>query len=222
MTQPRVQVQVDSIDVARERLASHAKRVEMNDLPDGVQVTIKTDPRGTLKLAAMMVGGGLSAGALLLIVYLTRDNPVPRDFIISKPIALLGLMAVFGTVLGLSIGAASFANGPDRPTVLQLRPGTVRIERWMAGDHVLRDYSAADIKALLINVALDVQTRTDQFSLAPSIPHDTQVALGELMALMLWGQPVRYDRPSPLPGTGREIVIAAPQAHATSAGHAVP
>jgi hypothetical protein len=202
-----VQARAKAIEV----LARHPQRVELSILPDsGARVVIKPDPRAAWKVAAIyVVGIALAAGCGVLMSWLRRGGRIDLPFFAMPwafyTFALIGLGVLAMLALGRLVG------GPAREVVFEVYPGRLKIDRYIAGDHVVREYrAAAEILAIYVDAALTFQTRTNTFSTVSAFcPIEVHEATAELLGAMLWGNSAIICRDALWPGAyqGRARVL---------------
>jgi hypothetical protein len=116
----------------------------------------------------------------------------------STPFTYLGFGMVGVAIFLLLIQMAS---GPGRDTLVEIRPGHVKIDRYCAGDHVVREYTPAEVRAAtLIDGIITLYIPTGEVHLAVPKPVEFQRAFMAIMAVGLWQEstflagPMRISR----------------------------
>jgi hypothetical protein len=123
------------------------------------------------------------AGGYLLHVY----NPgLPEGYSWSKWPLLVALGAL-NLALGPLIWVVVAMQGPPRTAVLEVRPGTLKADRSIAGDRVVSTYSGEEVQHLFVDHdTLVATTRKGEQLLVAFAGKELAAALGTLIASRLW------------------------------------
>ena len=173
------------VDAAMSVVKS-AERVSVTELPDG-GITFNVEPgrRDVWKVPVLcLVIGviGLAAGYLLQ----DRNPGLPQGFTWrgSGKLMILGALNVALAPMVLLI---LLMQGPPKKVTLEARPGSLRADRYIAGDHVVSNYSADEVEYLFAeDTTLFATTRKGDQQLIASGDRDVNRAVATLLASRLW------------------------------------
>ncbi len=163
-------------------------KIEFSSLPDqGVRIALKPQRNEMIKIAAAELIFGICS---LILGFLFHRFGWMSDFQFRN----FGSPATVFTLLGFAlIGIFIFlmlifaATGPGRDVVLEIHPGRLKIDRYAAGDHIVREYSAADVRSVSTfdGVMLGVPI-AGEVHLGDTLPDEIVAALVVVIATGLW------------------------------------
>src|SRR5258706_7601291 len=206
-----------TVENARDILARYPDRVELLDLPEGgIRVAIRPDPNTSLKIAAGLVIACVSSFVVGRVVgWLRHNGELNLPFVFARQSTFYGL-SIFFLALGSFFGLIRWLNGPPKPTVFDVYPGRLKIDRYVAGDHVVRQYAPNEVRQFFVDGAsLTFNTRMDDFSvLVAFCPRDIRIATAWGVGAVFWGTSAAFlegGAPSQGPGRkGRRIAVHNP------------
>lgn len=137
-----------------------------------VTIVLKKRPKSVWALAATCVAFGIIVviAAWLFERYQSSDAyDLPIRFPPFKLYVVGWMCAGVGVMLTL-INLAS--GGVDRDTVFHVSLGRLKIDRWVSGDHVVRDYTPEEINQIWADGAIEVGWRLAH-SASPTSPAAT-------------------------------------------------
>ncbi len=179
-----------TVENARNILARYPDRVELLDLPEGgIRVAIRPDPNTSLKIAAGLVIACVSSFVVGRVVgWLRHNGELNLPFVFARQSTFYGL-SIFFLALGSFFGLIRWLNGPPKPTVFDVYPGRLKIDRYVAGDHVVRQYAPNEVRQFFADSApLTFNTRMDDFSvLVAFCPRDIRIATAWVVGAIFWG-----------------------------------
>ena len=175
--------------------------------PDnGVTIALKRQPKTAWTLIAVITGLGL----LLLLGAWWFDryqqdpaNDVPVRFGVMKLYGLAGMCVLFGLIFAL---VQAVGGGESKDTVVTVARGRLTVDRYLSGDHVVRTYSAGELRAIWVDAAIGLDVPIAPFSIAIFTPADVQMAAAEIMGAVFWGDDVTVSRNVPSPLAAGETV----------------
>jgi hypothetical protein len=163
-------------------------------LPDGgVRIAFKKQPKALWGLIAFVTLGGviMMVGAWLFDRHQqSADFDLPVRFNLTKLYIIAGMSIGAGLILML----IQIAGGADRDTVLDASKGCLRIDRYVSGDHIVREYSPEEIDAIWVDSGIGVDARLGAFSIAVFTAADVQVAAAEIIGTVFWGDDAVVSR----------------------------
>jgi hypothetical protein len=131
-------------------LIRSAPSVTVRELPDdGVGMDVDPPPRKNL-------WAGPAAGCVLGVVLLgvgnvmrTNNVGAPPGYTSSGPVKLmvLGAMCAVFSPMALLI---QVMQGPPRKVLLEVRPGSMKADRSIGGDHVRSNWTAVEVQCLFV------------------------------------------------------------------------
>jgi hypothetical protein len=192
-----------------ETVAS-APSVSMRELPDGgLAFNVQPPPRRKMwavPVLCMVFGAACVAGGYLM----HRYNPGLRDLYTWPPRKLIVLGSVaagMGPVMLLIFAV----QGPPKNVELEAHPGRLKADRSIAGDRVVSNYSADEVKYLFVEQStLVATTRMGDQQLMAFGDRRVNGAIATLLASRLWGPDNLLAGNDPL--LGRWVVMPEPRA----------
>lgn len=170
-------------------LASNPDVVELVALPDeGLRMILKVRPSEIWKLIGAMATcsiASLIVGVLIERLHLVEDFNGP--FFRHAGTPFYSMSALF-LGIGLFVLIMRVVAGPDQAAILEIHPRRLKVDRYVAGDHVVREYSASEVRAITIrNGVIEIATSPGEFGLGGNhLPLDVKVAMVAVIALGLW------------------------------------
>jgi len=169
-------------------LAQYPKLVSIALPPEGgVRITLKKNPKSIWVLAISCTVFGVVG--LIGIAFFDRYQRSDRfDLPIHFSVIKLYLLAAMCTGAGILMALINLASGGvDRDAVIHAAPGRLHIDRWVSGDHIVREYSREDINQIWTDGAIEIGFRLGPFSLATFGRLDVQDAAAEIIGRLFWG-----------------------------------
>jgi hypothetical protein len=182
------------LDNAWQVLNQRPERAAVVLLPDSVvRIVLKKNPKSlwTLAIVCSAVGAVILLATKAFDRYQSRatDLPVTVDlmklYIVAWMCVGVGLMMI---LINLAVG------GVERDTIIEVSLGRLKIDRWVAGDHVVREYVPDEIRHIWTDTTIGVDSRIDRFSIALFAPPDVQNAAAEIAGTIFWGDRAIVER----------------------------
>ena len=177
-----------------------------------IRFTIKSDPKAAWKVLIFITLMGIASmiGAWLFDRY--QSSPSFDLAVRLNPIKLylVASMCLLGGVMGLLIQIAS--GGVARNTIVEASLDRLKIDRWVSGDHVVREYSPSEVRRIWTDGAIEIDARLGTFSVANFAPDEVQDAVAEIVGTLFWGDDAFVDRnvSSPAAANGKMRVLVLP------------
>lgn len=174
------------LEQAWHAIVQKPQAASITALPDGgVRVALKKQPKQLWALiGCLTIGGALALAGIWLFDKYQRspDYDLPFRFGVIKLYLLVGMMIGIGGILAL----IQAAGGGERDTIIEASRGRLKIDRYIAGDHVIREYAPSEIGAIWVDSGIGIDARLGPFSLAIFTPSDVQVAVAEIIGTVFW------------------------------------
>jgi hypothetical protein len=196
-------------------LVRHPEHVSLDVLAkDTAQITIKKNRRALWGLTLLCLLSGLLGivGTWLFDRYQSSDSfDLPLRFRTTKLYVAAGICVGVGLLLML-INLA--AGGVERNTVIEAALGRLKIDRWVSGDHVVREYSRDEVSEIWTDGAIEIGWRLGAFGVAPFAPAKVQDAVAEIVGTLFWGDDACVARKirSRYAANGKMKVVIRPKA----------
>ena len=169
-----------------------APSVTVRDLPDdGVGIDVEPPRRN---IWAGFASGCVLGVVLLVVGNMMRSNNVgaPPGSTSSGPVKLM-LLGALGMVFGPMALAIQLMQGPPRKVLLEVRPGSVKADRSIGGDHVVSNWGAAEVQCLFVEGgALYATTRKGDQQVMTFGGDPLNQAIATVLASRLW-QPAELE-----------------------------
>lgn len=173
------------VDAAMGVVAS-AERVTISELRDGgIGFDVEPDPKTAWKPAIVCILVGvfaIPAGYLLHV----HNSGLPDGYRWPGTSMIMALGAI-SVALGLLLLLIFVMNGPPKKASIEARPGSLRADRFIGGDHVVSNYTAAEVQCLFVEASqLFATIRKGDQQLIAFGDRDVNIAIATLLASRLW------------------------------------
>jgi hypothetical protein len=201
------------LEPAWRLLSQRPERAAVTSLPDGgVRIVLKKNPKAlwTLAIVCSLVGASilLAAGWLGRSQSHAADGPVGFN---ATKLYVVAWMCVGVGIMLILINLA--AGGIERDTIIEASLGRLKIDRWVAGDHVVRQYTPDEINHIWTDGAIGVDWRIGPFSIGLFAPPDVQDAAAQIAGTVFWGERaiVQRNAKTRIAAHGRARLLVHPQ-----------
>jgi hypothetical protein len=166
-------------------LGQYPARVERAKLPaGGLRLTLLAQGGGLLKFAVAMV----LVGVLGVVVWVFLVDQ-PRTSHLGAGRMKLIVMSISCITLAPALLLVRIVTGPPKPTVLEIRPGELRLDHYIAGDHIVRTYSATELRSVRATKSeVIIETRLGFVVVGNNLGRAARGALMEVINAVLWGE----------------------------------
>lgn len=173
---------------AKELLEGAKNRFDLTGLPDNaVRLVIKGKPKEMLKIAFMMF---FVAGLGSAVGYALERFPLSPDFqgpIIEHPQNLFNLMSLAIAGIGALLILIFVVAGSERDTILDVGDSRIRVDRYVAGDHMVREYLSTEIQAIAVQeTSIILATKTHEIGFGSHLTDAERRAIVAIICLGLW------------------------------------
>ena len=182
-----------SADAAMD-VVKAAPSVNVRELPDdGIGIDVEPPPRTNVWVAP---AAGCALGVVLLVAgnWLRVSNAgVPQGYTWGSGPVKLMVLGALGVVFGPMALAIQLMQGPPRKVLLEVRPGSLKADRSIGGDHVVSNWGAAEVQCLFVEErALYAINRIGNQVLIPFGDGGVNQAIATVLASRLW-QPAEAE-----------------------------
>ena len=158
------------------------KHVEAAQLDDGgVKISITPDPRDITKMIVLSILPVITLGGMAIAIdrnWIDVDLPI-------NPLKLY-IFAGIGAMAGLIMILVRLTSGPPKPSTIELHPGRIKFDFYVAGDHIVKEYRADDVVRIDNTLGLDFHLKTTTLTPIPFASSETVNLVYQLVNLILW------------------------------------
>jgi hypothetical protein len=194
-------------------LMQHPKEVAISVSPIGeAHIEIKQDPKVVWMIGAMCSGMGAACliAAWIIDHYRRSDDyDLPFSYSASFKLWFLGWMCLGMGIMVVLIAIAS--RGKNRDTIIEVSRGRLKVDRWVSGDHVVREYAPEEISMIWTDGAIEIGARLGEVPVAPFAQRDIQDAVAEIVGTVFWGDESVIQRDVKTRTVNRQTRIAVRQ-----------
>jgi len=195
-----------AVKASLRQLVSKERLEEFSD--GGVRMTFPRNQVNTRIAFCVMLIFGLLGGFLSPLL---RKWMEP-EFSLGNSVDYLAMLCWFDAGLALIVLLITELNGPAKPTVITIHNSSLKVDRWVAGDRIVREYGPADIVAISVDNALNLHTRMDQFEICDDKSLELRTVVAQAMAILFWEDLARFAINPQIQATNGVVKLIARQA----------